>query len=235
MNEDKKWSFKWPSAMVLSSLLLAVALTGCGDSSANESNQADENASAQQTNNEEVKKEDLPTAEELEEEVSGDIEHPLRDLVDITEEVTIKEVVDGDTLVVDGENGEETIQLALVRTPEKTLPDGTPDEYYGFKSNEYTNIRLSEGKTVLMERGEPETDQDGNTRAYIWLKNNSDHVNYNEMMLREGIGRLVSSESDAKYLDEFQEAEAEAKAEKVNIWSIDGYVTDDGFDSSLVQ
>lgn len=239
MRESKR--FVKGKALAVNALLLLLSvtlLTACGNTQASEDdtdNGTKNEETTETEEDEEVKKEDLPTAEEIEEEDGGNIEHPLRDLIDVTEKVAVKEVVDGDTIIVEGKNGEETVELALVETPEKNLPDGTPDEWFGFSSNRFTKTAM-EGRTeVLLERAEPSKNDEGNTVGYFWMRNNSDHSSLNEVLLLKGLARLDESGSNTKYLDELREAEAEAKAEQKKIWSIDGYVTEDGFDSSLVQ
>lgn len=214
----------------LLSLLLVVLLAACGD---NATEQDGTNETDQATDTEETSGEDLQSEEELEEEF-GEVENPESELVDITEEVSVTEVIDGDTIVVSGENGEETVQLLLADTPEAVHPDGTPDEYFGAQSSEFTKNRLT-GMNALLERGQG-LDEEGNTLGYIWIKNGPSHANFNQMLLEEGLARVdASQQEDAKYLEEFKEAESQAKAEQKNIWSIDGYVTEDGFDASLVQ
>jgi micrococcal nuclease len=225
-NESRTWR-KWPQSIALLSLLVVVPLAGCGDASKTDSD-ADQK---EQAKSEEKSDEKAASKEDLEEEF-GEVETSESELADITEEVTVTKVVDGDTIVVNGENGEETIALSLADSPELTLPDGSQDENFGMKARDYTRSML-EGAPVLLERSDAKN-EDGDATGYIWMKNGVDHVNFNKMILTEGLARLAES-SDAKYTDEFREAESQAKAEQKDIWSIDGYVTADGFDSSLVQ
>lgn len=220
----------WTPSIALLSLLLVVTLAGCSDASSTNSgsNQKDPVAS------EEKESENPPSKEDLEEEF-GEIETAESELVDITEEVTVSQVMDGDTIVVSGENGEETVQLALSDTPESILPDGNQDEFFGFKSNEFTTVRL-QGSKVRLERVENQTTADGHTIGYIWLKNGADNANFNKLLLQEGMARLAEeTDPNSKYLDEFREVESQAKAEQKYIWSVEGYVTDQGFDLSKVN
>ncbi|MGX1266790.1 endonuclease YncB(thermonuclease family) [Rossellomorea marisflavi] len=225
-NESRTWH-KWPRSIALLSLLVVVPLAGCGDASKTDSD-TDQKGQAK---SEEKADEKAASKEDLEEEF-GDVETPESELTDITEEVTVMKVEDGDTIVVNGENGEETITLALADAPELTLPDGSQDENFGMKARDYSRSML-EGATLLFERSDSK-DEDGNATGYIWMKNGVDHVNFNKGLIEKGLARLAET-SDAKYTDEFREAESQAKAEKKDIWSIDGYVTADGYNSSLVQ
>ncbi len=90
------------------------------------------------------------------------------------------------------------------------------------------------GATVKLERGNPERDKNGHTLGYIWMKNGPEYVNFNKLLVQRGFAKVANlSEPNTKYLDEFIEAENEAKQEQLKIWSIEGYVTDDGFDMSV--
>lgn len=225
-NESRTW-LKWPRSLALLSLLVMVLLAGCGDASKTDSD-TDQKGQAKS----EVQADKKPASKEDLEEEFGEVETPESELADITEEVTVTKVEEGDTIVVKGENGEETITLALADTPELILPDGSQDENFGMKARDYTRSML-EGVSLLFERSDSRN-EDGNATGYIWMKNNADHVNYNKGLIERGLARLTES-SDTKYIDEFRKAEAQAKAEQKDIWSIDGYVTADGFDSSLVR
>lgn len=228
-NESRTWR-KWSQSIALLSLLLVAPLAGCGDASSTNSGDNQKEPAA----SEEKDGEKLPDKEELEEEF-GEVETPESELVDITEEVTVSGVIDGDTIVVSGKNGEETVQLALSDTPESVLPDGTQDEFFGYKANEFTTARL-QGSTVRLERAGNQKNEDGHTFGYIWLKSGVDHANFNKLLLQEGVARLAEdTDSASKYLDEFREAESEAKAGQKHIWSVGGYVTDNGFDPSRVK
>jgi micrococcal nuclease len=228
-NESRTWR-KWPQSIALLSLLLVVPLAGCGDASSTDGGAKQKDQKEQATSE---KKEDLPSKEELEAEY-GEVNHPESELADITEEVTVSRVIDGDTIVISGKKGEETVQLALSDTPELILPDGKQDEYYGFKSNEYA--AMLQGSKVRLERAGNQKNEEGHAFGYIWMKNGVDHVNFNKLLLQEGLARLAEeTDPNSKYMKEFGDAESQAKAEQKYIWSAKGYVTDNGFDPSRVK
>ncbi|MFC0523316.1 thermonuclease family protein [Pontibacillus salicampi] len=148
----------------------------------------------------------------------------------LVEHVEFVEAVDGDTVVVKSENGKETVNLLLIDTPEPNAPDGG-QEYASRATNYVTESQT--GQTVLLERGQPSQDEDGNTVGFIWTNMGSGSIGMlNQLMVSLGYARVANIEANevnAKYLDEFQEAENSAKQEKYKIWEYDGYVTDDGF------
>ncbi|MCT2347195.1 thermonuclease family protein [Bacillales bacterium AN1005] len=169
------------------------------------------------------------------EEEFGEVKNPQSELEDITVEVKVDRVIDGDTVEITNEDGEkETVRLLLIDTPESVDPNEEV-QAYGEEASEFAKIRLQDSR-VLLERGNPEKDEYGRTLGYIWLKNGADRVNFAELALTEGMARVAYvNEQNAKYLKDFEVWEQEAKDEKLNIWSVDGYVKDDGFDMSVMQ
>lgn len=50
-----------------------------------------------------------------------------------------------------------------------------------------------------------------------------------EVMVEKGLARVGYENGDELYLNELEEAEQEAEVANVNIWSVDGYVGEYGF------
>ena len=148
------------------------------------------------------------------------------------DEATISRVVDGDTVIVTLPDGtEERIRLLLIDTPESVHPNGEIDKF-GPEASDYAKKYLTKGMKVTLERGNPERDNYDRMLGYIWV----DGVNFNQHMIEEGYARVAYVfEPNTKYIDEFLEAEKRAKKKKLNIWSIPDYVTDRGFDMSVVK
>lgn len=147
-------------------------------------------------------------------------------------EAKIVRVVDGDTVIVETkEEIEERVRLLLIDTPESVHPQ-KEKELFGEEASDYAKEMLQEGDVVTLEIGNPERDRYDRLLAYIWV----DDVNFNEHMIEKGYARVgYVYEPNTKYIDEFRKAEQKAKKEKINIWSIEGYVKEDGFDMSVVQ
>lgn len=137
------------------------------------------------------------------------------------EVVTIDRVIDGDTVIVEFDNGQtERIRLLLIDSPETVHPEKEPQPF-GEEASEYAKEILQEGKEVELEKGNPVRDNYDRLLAYIWI----DGHNFNQLMIEEGYARVAYVyEPNTKYLGEFEEAEQQAKKEGKNIWSIDGYV-----------
>ncbi|WP_117161638.1 thermonuclease family protein [Paraliobacillus sp. X-1268] len=138
---------------------------------------------------------------------------------------TVDRVVDGDTvhIILDGE--EESVRLLLVDTPETKHPN-LPVQPYGEQASKFAKEKLTEGTQIQLEYDGPKRDKYDRLLAYIWI----DGELFNEMLLEEGFARYAY-EYDPPYThsDQLKEAETKAKAADLNIWSEDGYVTEDGF------
>lgn len=147
-------------------------------------------------------------------------------------EAEVIRVIDGDTIIVKTDEGvEERVRLLLIDTPESVHPT-EPEQLFGKESSDYAKEIIKEGDVVTLEVGNPERDHYDRLLAYVWI----DDVNFNQLMIENGYARVgYIYEPNTKYLNEFEESEINAKNKKENIWSIDGYVTEDGFDMSVVN
>lgn len=148
-------------------------------------------------------------------------------------EYGLSRVVDGDTIIViDPENGEEErVRLLLIDTPESVHPNGLI-EAYGVEASDYAKEYFKGVRRVVLDIGEEERDKYDRLLAHVFVNGE----NFNLHMVEEGYARIAYvNEPNTKYLDEFKEAQQKAEKAKKNIWSIDGYVTDNGFDMSVVD
>ena len=87
--------------------------------------------------------------------------------------------------------------------------------------------------TVYIEYDEGDkTDKYDRHLGYLWYysKDDSNWQMFNETLISEGYARVGYIYSQKRHLDEFYKAQDYAKSNKLNIWSVDGYVTDKGFD-----
>ncbi|MFD2658493.1 thermonuclease family protein [Gracilibacillus thailandensis] len=142
------------------------------------------------------------------------------------EKAIVNRVIDGDTIEVEFSGGEiETIRFLLVDTPETVKPD-TPEQPFGKEASDYVKKTLIKDTVVEIERGIDERDKYDRLLAYVF----KDGKNINKELLSLGLARVAFVyEPNTKYLDEFKKAEQEAKEKELGIWSIDGYVTEKGF------
>jgi len=143
---------------------------------------------------------------------------------------TVSRVVDGDTIEVEMDGKTEDVRLLLVDTPETKHPS-KPVQPYGPEASEFAKNVLS-GKEVTLEFDGSKRDKYDRLLAYVWV----DGKNFNKMLLEEGLARLAYVyEPPYTHYDAFVKAQTKAVNENRNIWSIDGYVQDDGFNGDVTQ
>lgn len=134
-------------------------------------------------------------------------------------------VVDGDTVHVLVDGKDENVRLLLVDTPESVHPS-QPTEPYGKESSNFAKKILTKGKKVELEFEEKKRGKYDRLLAYLWV----DDKNFNQFLLENGWARYAYDyDPPYKYEDQFKKAQAQAKKHDRGIWSIDHYVTDDGF------
>lgn len=155
------------------------------------------------------------------------------------EEVELVRVIDGDTIVVASEKDEEeTIRLLLIDTPETVHPE-KEEELFGKEAKRFVERSLN--GTVYIERGVEEKDKFGRTLAYVYKKEpiyDADFLSesVNAQLVRHGLARVAYVyEPNTKYANKYRDFEELAKSEELNIWSVPHYVTDEGFDMSVVS
>lgn len=140
------------------------------------------------------------------------------------ETAVVTRVVDGDTLHIEWNGKEETVRLLLVDTPETVHP-GKPVQPYGKEASQFAKETLS-GKEVQLEFDGPERDKYDRLLAYIWVEDTS----FNQLLLEKGLARYAYVyDPPYTHAGKLKDAEQEASDHKKGIWSLPGYVTEDGF------
>lgn len=149
-----------------------------------------------------------------------------------TYKASVVRVVDGDTVIVEMEGGqEERVRLLLIDTPESVDPNKELQPF-GLEAKEFLEKTLKEGGCVELEIGENSRDQYERLLAYIWL----DNENINKKIVQEGFARVAYVyPPNTKYLTQFKIAQKSAQKRKINIWSLEDYVKNHGFDPSAIQ
>lgn len=147
---------------------------------------------------------------------------------------TVERVVDGDTMKLKLDETKEivTLRLLLVDTPESVKKDVDPQPYSVEASN-FAKNTLVAGDTVYIEYDEGnKTDKYDRHLGYLWFYSDDDSnwQMFNEKLISEGYARVGYVYSQKRHLDEFYKAQDYAKSNKLNIWSVEGYVTDKGYD-----
>lgn len=138
---------------------------------------------------------------------------------DHRQEGVVEYVIDGDTFDVKLHNGKtERVRAILVDTPESCHKSSPPDceaEPYASEATDFTRELLN-GKTVHLETDTSLRDPYDRLLAYVYLEDGS---MYQELILKEGLAKIMAIEPNVKYQTHLEEIEQVAKAQHVNIWS----------------
>lgn len=135
-------------------------------------------------------------------------------------------VTDGDTIKVQLNNGNtEKVRMILIDTPETKHPR-LGAQPFGKEASNFTTKELTD-KNVTLELDVEERDQYGRLLAYVWVKN----VLFNEKLIEEGLARVAVYPPNTKYVDRFREVQSKAQSKGMNIWSIEDYAQNDGYNT----
>lgn len=142
-------------------------------------------------------------------------------------EVEVTSVIDGDTIKIMYEGKEETVRYLLIDTPETNHPR-LGEQPLG-KEATAANKRLINSGDVTIEFDVGERFDDyGRMLAYIYV----DGQSVQEQLLESGVARVAYVfPPNTRYLDDFEQAEQQAKDAGAGIWEYENYSTSRGFDA----
>lgn len=214
-----------PKKPILFTLIgILILISGCSTQPSTPNSVADEQV--EQTDSSEEVNESSETPADSENETSDhdEINDSDSDSKSGFVAATVTRIVDGDTIEVNINGKTEDVRLLLVDTPETKHPD-LPVQQFGPEASKFAKDTLS-GQKVRLEYDGPERDKYGRILAYLWIGDKT----FNQMLLEQGLARLAYIfDPPYTHMDAFTQAENEAKSAKLGIWSVPGYVTDEGF------
>lgn len=130
--------------------------------------------------------------------------------------LTVTKVVDGDTIhvLLDGKN--QTIRLIGLDTPEVVDPRKTV-QCFGKEASARAKELLT-GKLVRLENDPTQGDTDKYKRLlrYVFME---DGTNFNKKMIEDGYGHEYTYNLPYKYMEEFKQAEKDARIHKRGLWA----------------
>lgn len=136
------------------------------------------------------------------------------------EKATVKNVVDGDTIVVDIDGTEKKVRFVGIDAPEMSTPNGNI-------SKKFTEDAIL-NKTVYLEKDVSEVDKYDRLLRYIWLISPSG-IEINENSIRENMlnGKMVASgmaasktyAPDTKYQNILDKIQTDAINNKLGMWA----------------
>lgn len=144
------------------------------------------------------------------------------------EPVTVKYVVDGDTLAVTSKNGSEfKVRLIGCNTPESVSSDENKNCKEGKEASEYTKSLVSSGSTVYLEYDNEHYDKYGRVLAYVWLSEPAEEINseymqkymLNARLLVDGQAETMFVGNNIKHKTEFLNIESDARYNSRGFWN----------------
>ncbi len=123
----------------------------------------------------------------------------------------VRRVIDGDTLVVVTANGEETVRLLAVDTPER-------GDCYAPEATRFLAEKTAEGVVLESDVTQPDRDRFGRLLRYV----NVNEQNLNLQMLQQGMARRYDLKGRDRYAAALDAAEAQARSEGVGLWGACG-------------
>lgn len=124
-------------------------------------------------------------------------------------------VVDGDTLRVRLDSGEEeTVRLIGIDTPETVHPR-IGVQPWGAEASAYTRALLPPGEPVALELDVEERDRYGRLLAYVYLR---DGREVNALLLNEGLAQLLTIPPNVKHVDRYVRLQEEARHARRGMW-----------------
>lgn len=129
------------------------------------------------------------------------------------EKAEVIKIIDGDTIDVRDSKGKEIrIRYIGIDAPET-------DTLEGMLAKE-KNIKIIEdaGYLVWISFGKEPVDKYGRNLCYIFLKDGEDYVMVEDLLLSEGLARVMTIEPNDDFSRHYEEIEAVAKKNKIGIW-----------------
>jgi micrococcal nuclease len=124
----------------------------------------------------------------------------------------VTRVVDGDTVEVALDGGEEDVRYIGVDTPETVKPE-TPVQCLGPQASAF-NHRLVEGRRVRLVFGEERRDVYGRLLAYVYL----DGRFVNAELVRRGLARTLTIPPNDRFASRFKRLEIAAARAGRGLW-----------------
>ena len=213
---------KLKSIFLSSALAISIFFTGCSN--------GDQNTVTNQTQI----KDSTSSNSQVTVESNSSYQSASKEVPKGSVKATVERVVDGDTMKLKLDKTKEvvTLRLLLVDTPE-SVKKGVDPQPYSIEASNFAKNTLKAGDTVYIEYDEGDkTDKYDRHLGYLWYysNDNSNWQMFNETLISQGYARVGYIYSQKRHLDEFYKAQDYAKSNKLNIWSVDGYVTDKGYD-----
>lgn len=131
-------------------------------------------------------------------------------------EVTVDQLIDGDTTRFNFEGSSESFRYLIIDTPEVNTDSGAP-EPYAVEAAERVEELLTQADTIEVEFDVgPMRDDYDRYLAYVY----ADGQMINETLLREGLATIrYANPPNTSYLNRLEDAEEHAESKNAGLWS----------------
>lgn len=130
-------------------------------------------------------------------------------------DLTVAEVIDGDTITVALQGAQETVRLIGVDTPETKHPT-KPVECFGPEASAFTRRLVPPGTAVRLERDAEARDHFGRLLAYVYRATDGLFVNLE--LARAGFARPLSIAPNTAHADEITRVANQARTDRRGLW-----------------
>jgi Micrococcal nuclease (thermonuclease) homologs len=130
--------------------------------------------------------------------------------------VTIKHVVDGDTVVL---SDDRHVRLIGINTPE-TGKNGRPSEAGAEPARDYLGKLLQTNKNLKLHYDRQKFDHYGRTLAHLFLE---DGTNLQSVILKRGLATTLIIPPNLEFTDCYEASMDFAKTQKIGLWSLRQY------------
>ncbi|MFC0273617.1 thermonuclease family protein [Metabacillus herbersteinensis] len=162
-----------------------------------------------------------------------------KDIVQI--KASVESIYDGDTMLVSLKNSNILPANHYIRNIKKPinirlLGIDTPElsketQLYGEEARVFLRELVEDREITLVFDPKANVDKYDRYLVHAFV----DDVNIQEQLLMNGLARTAYIFDDYLYLDEYKQAESIARNQDLNIWSIVGYATSQGFNMNVVK
>lgn len=130
------------------------------------------------------------------------------------QETLVTEVIDGDTIEVEGG---VKIRYIGIDTPE-TVDPRRGIQCFGREASD-ENKKLVEAKKVILVKDVSETDKFGRLLRYVYVRVESGEILFvNDYLVRSGFAKASTYPPDVRFTQQFIDAEREAKESNLGLW-----------------
>jgi len=130
--------------------------------------------------------------------------------------VTIRHVIDGDTVVL---TDERRVRLIGINTPELSR-DGRPPEIGADQAHDYLRRLLQTNQNIMLVYDNERADKYGRTLAHLFLK---DGINIQALLLKRGLATPLTIPPNLAHLDCYEQSSEYAQSQQIGLWALKQY------------